>query len=158
MEKVIQRTSHDCAICSIAITTGVPYNLVKRAAKKRGGYRTQNKSGTKCDRIVNVLDEIGKKNFLVPTGSYFNISTALRGRKGILCWYNKETNIGHAVAWDGFNIICPSDSSPKKFSEKRYEKYLKETSKEWCSIVGVETSLLKRVLSLTYNFARSILY
>lgn len=154
MKRIIQKSGFDCAICSIAMITGVPYATVKRAAKKRGGYSSQTKKGIKTDRIENITNEIGKKIYSVEAGQYFNIASALKGRKGILMWKSLDiTNkIGHAVAWDGFNVVCPSANSVPKESINSYNNYLKRTNREFCRVIGIDTPMYLRVVSLVYCF------
>lgn len=158
MKRIIQKSSHDCAICSVAMATGVPYSTVKQAAKKRAGYSSQRKNGTKSDRIKNVIVEIGLEAYPTGNGSFFNMATALKGRKGILIWRNTDTsnNVGHAVAWDGFKVVCPGPNSDPKESIESYNDYLRRTNKEWCGFIGVPTPINRRVASLTYCFFRSI--
>lgn len=154
MKRIIQKSSHDCAICSVAMVTGVPYATVKQAAKKRARYSSQRKNGTKSDRVKNVIEEIGLKAFPAGRGSFFTMASALKGRKGILMWRNSDpsNNVGHAVAWDGFKVVCPGANSTPKESIERYNGYLVHTKKEWCEVVGVPTPMYHRVASLTYCF------
>lgn len=153
MKRITQKTSHDCAICSIAMVTGVPYATVKRAAKKRGGYSPQKKNGTKSNRVKNVIEEVGEKIYPVEDGSYFTIASALKGRRGVLIWRNKDPlKCGHAVAWNGFCVTCPSPQNLESYSIEYYNNYLDKTGKNWTTLIGVETPMYIRVASLVYCF------
>lgn len=153
MKRIVQKSGFDCAICSIAMVTGVPYATVKRAAKKRANYSSQKKNGTKSNRIKNVVEETGEKTYSVPVGEYFNMASALKGRRGVLLWRNKDPlKCGHAVAWDGFKVVCPGSDSPDKVSIEYYNNYLQKTEKNWCGVIGVETPMYMRVASLVYCF------
>lgn len=153
MKRITQKSSHDCAICSIAMITGVPYATVKRAAKKRANYLSQKKTGTKSDRIKNVVQETGVKFYVSPSGDFFNMASVLKGRKGILVWVNPEPSTeGHAVAWDGFNVVCPSPQNPDKISIEDYNAYILSHRREWRTVIGVETPMYMRVASLVYCF------
>lgn len=157
MKRIVQKSGFDCAICSIAMVTGVPYATVKRAAKKRANYSSQKKNGTKSNRIKNVVEETGEKTYSVPVGEYFNMASALKGRRGVLLWRNKDPlKCGHAVAWDGFKVVCPSSDSPDKVSIEYYNNYLQKTEKNWCGVIGVETPNVyagskSRILFLPYS-------
>jgi hypothetical protein len=154
MKRIVQKSKKDCAICVIAMVTGVPYATVKRVAKKRAGYSPQKNRGTSTHRVNNIIEEIGSKAYPSGDGSFFNMSSALKGRKGILMWRDNDpsNNLGHAVAWDGFRVVCPgADSKPKERIET-YNSYLENSNKEWCELIGVPTPMYQRVASLVYCF------
>lgn len=154
MKRIVQKSKKDCAICSIAMVTGVPYATVKRVAKKRAGYSPQKNRGTSIHRVNTIIEEIGSEAYSSGYGSFFNIASALKGRKGILMWRNTDpsNNMGHAVAWDGFRVVCPSaDSKPKERIEV-YNGYLENSNKGWCEFIGVPTPMYQRVASLVCCF------
>ena len=118
---VLQRTPHDCMICSIAMAIDKTYEEVEAAAIKCGAYDPAKKEG--IYREYDVLKELGLKNEYKNGRSFGNFQSRHRayeisheyfrmaswGRPTIFSVpsLNKEGG-HHAIFYDGIRIYDPS--------------------------------------------------
>lgn len=127
MQLVVQRTGHDCAICTIAMALGMTYDQVMAAGLESKAFDPE--SGTRgASRILEALGLSNRFDRGNPVGDFvsrrrsFEISPAyfrgqIWGRRAVICVPSLNIPGGwHSIYWDGAQVWDPSP-------RKRYETF-----------------------------------
>jgi hypothetical protein len=129
---IVQRTDHDCAICTIAMALGKSYDEVMTAGIETKGFDPERG----CFAEYKIIEAFGLKQMkdfrCLHRGGKFGILSAeffrgiAWGRRAIMAVPSLNIEGGfHSVYWNGVELLDPADPFRKKIYT-RWDELLPE--------------------------------
>jgi hypothetical protein len=115
VRRIPQRTTNDCAVCSVATVLGFSYERVLRDRQARYSHFDD------CTAWWEpYLEEENRRCQYLPTKNLDSISSSGGGVVGLLVMHHPGLRAAHLVAIDEIGVVDPSDGFPDHVPCYRY--------------------------------------
>lgn len=114
LERVPQRSRHDCAICAVAMVLGCAYERVE------ADRATLTQFDDKTAWWEHYLLDAGCPNVYRPLAEIGALLVADTPMVGLLAMESRRLQAGHVVALDQVGVLDPSDGFPEHMSWSKY--------------------------------------